>query len=162
MLTGITVLYCFLVLNFTCSHLTKDRLITVHFFVLCSVSVHEKAETLVIKITRSCFGETASPTIKVKATIFTSVPTEEHAVPLWTERGSLTAVLQTGELSLAPFPSGSAAINTARVGGGLDLVSVFSPLLREAEKLWHGGCRLSGALRPQLAAQRAPSVISYV
>lgn len=44
---------------------------------------------------------------------------------LQTERGSLTAGQQPGELSLAPFPSGSAAINTVWVGGGLDLVSVF-------------------------------------
>lgn len=45
--------------------------------------------------------------------------------PPLTERGSLTAGQQPGELSLASFPSGSAAINTVWVGGGLDLVSVF-------------------------------------
>ncbi len=48
----------------------------------------------------------------------------------------MTAGQRPGELSLAPLPSGSVAINTVGVGGGLDLVSVFSPLLREAEKLF--------------------------
>lgn len=54
--------------------------------------------------------------------------------------------------------SGSAAINAVGVGGGLDLVLA---LLREAEKLsgTEGCAGRSAALRPQLAAQRAPSVI---
>lgn len=49
-------------------------------------------------------------------------------------------------------------------GGGLDFVSVFSHLFREAERLSGTEvlCGLSGALRPQLTAQRAPSVISYM
>lgn len=54
------------------------------------------------------------------------------------------------------------AFNTVGVGGGLDPAYIFSSLLRDTEN--PSGvevCGLSGALRPQLAAQRVASVISY-
>lgn len=73
--------------------------------------------------------------------------------PLQTERGSLSAGQQPSTLSLAGFPSGSLAFNTVWVGGGFDLLYIFSPAQRGRKTLCHGGCGLSGAFRPQLTEQ---------
>lgn len=43
----------------------------------------------------------------------------------------------------------------------LILSLLFSSVQGGRKTFWHRGCGLSRALRPQLIAQRAPSVISY-
>lgn len=91
----------------------------------CSLSVSEKRPRCLSSETQAnVFGNCLTDN-KRETNYFHFRSDRRTPSPLQTERGSLTAGQQSGELSLAPFPSGSVAINTVWVGGGLDLVSVF-------------------------------------
>lgn len=159
MLTGITMLYRFL---FTCSYSTRIDWLMHTCLCFALFQYMRKLRRLSSKALGHVLGNR-----------FTDNKSESNYFPFSSNRGTCSPSLNWKRISdccstdwwalsgIVPFRF-SGYQYSASGWWSWSCLRFFSSAQGGRKTLWHGGCRLSGALRPQLAAQRAPSVISYV